>query len=112
VTPEERQRVSEIKKTKETLRRLGTPDVAMVRIDFLLSLVESQEREIGNLKAGKIHTCHEDCQREVCVQARTIDKLLSGIERIREHNRNGHEFVSDAVESIARELLAEFGRRG
>jgi hypothetical protein len=63
------------------------------------------KREIENLKASGIHTCHDQCQRPMCVMRRERDEAVNNYETavLREHRMQEQR---DRLAAIARELTA------
>jgi phenylacetate-coenzyme A ligase PaaK-like adenylate-forming protein len=46
------------------------------------------KREIENLKAAGIHTCHDQCQRPMCVMRRQRDEAIQQRDRLEEALRS------------------------
>lgn len=62
---------------------------------------EQLERELENLKACAIHTCHADCQRPSCKSRRENIAMREAI-------KEGHDALTECVDDSG-ELLAERG---
>ena len=46
--------------------------------------IEEAIRQLENLKASAIHTCHDQCQRPMCVLRRERDELLERNAKLRD----------------------------
>lgn len=70
--------------------------------EVLCELLNKLEGEIENLKASGIHTCHNQCQRPMCVMRRERDELREQRDRL-------EEFLNDLWPHYS--LTRELGRQ-
>jgi hypothetical protein len=47
--------------------------------------------EVENLRAAQIHTCHDQCQKPMCVMRRQRDRLAEALESL----MYGHEVIGE-----------------
>jgi hypothetical protein len=76
-------------KTPETdgAERMAFSQEYMVPTKFARKLERERDeaiRQLNNIKATDIHTCHDQCQRPMCVLRRERDEAREKIERQRE----------------------------
>jgi chromosome segregation ATPase len=54
-------------------------------------------KEVENLRAAQIHTCHDRCQKPMCVMRRQRDRLAKALEIVRDAENDCH---SDGFQTI------------
>jgi hypothetical protein len=54
-------------------------------------------KEVENLRAAQIHTCHDQCQKPMCVMRRQRDRLAKALEIVRDADNDCH---SDGLQTI------------
>jgi septal ring factor EnvC (AmiA/AmiB activator) len=79
----------------------------------LTSVTDQRDRlakEVENLRAAQIHTCHDQCQKPMCVMRRQRDRLAKALERANECLSNAEDVMhgagSDDV-SRARRVISD-----
>ena len=69
--------------------------------------IEELQAEVERLQTNSIHSCHDECARQLCVLRRQRDKLTEGLREIVELGKV--KFSGIQSSDIARQTLKEAG---